>query len=44
MKDVQLFTSKVTMEPDTHNPKNKPLMIMTIKNSAWELVETFTPK
>jgi branched-chain amino acid transport system substrate-binding protein len=44
MKDVQLFTSKVTMEPDTHNPHNKPLLIMTIKNSQWELTETFQPK
>lgn len=44
MKDVQLFTSKVTMEPDTHNPHNKPLLIMSIKNSQWELVETFSPK
>ncbi len=44
MKDVQLFTSKVTMEPDTHNPHNKPLLIMTIKNSQWELTETFQPQ
>jgi len=44
MKDVPLFTSTVTMEPDTHNPHNKPLLIMTIKNGKWELVETFTPK
>jgi branched-chain amino acid transport system substrate-binding protein len=44
MQDVQLFTSKVTMEPDTHNPHNKPLLIMSIKNSQWELVETFSPK
>jgi branched-chain amino acid transport system substrate-binding protein len=44
MKDVQLFTSKVTMEPDTHNPNNKPLLIMQVKNSQWSLVETFTPK
>jgi len=44
MTDVQLFTSVVTMEPDTHNPHNKPLLIMSIKNSQWELVETFTPK
>ncbi len=44
MKDVQLFTSKVTMEADTHNPHNKPLLIMSIKNSKWELVETFSPK
>jgi branched-chain amino acid transport system substrate-binding protein len=44
MKDVQLFTSKVTMEPDTHNPHNKPLLIMSIVDSNWSLVETFTPK
>jgi branched-chain amino acid transport system substrate-binding protein len=44
MQDVQLFTSKVTMEPDTHNPHNKPLLIMTIKDSKWVLSETFTPK
>ena len=44
MKDVQLFTSKVTMEPDTHNPHNKPLLIMTIKDSKWELTETFQPQ
>jgi branched-chain amino acid transport system substrate-binding protein len=44
MTDVPLFTSNVTMEPDTHNPHNKPLLIMTIKNSQWELAETFVPK
>jgi branched-chain amino acid transport system substrate-binding protein len=44
MTDVQLFTSKVTMEPDTHNPHNKPLLIMTIKDSKWVLTETFQPK
>jgi branched-chain amino acid transport system substrate-binding protein len=44
MKDVQLFTSKVTMEPDTHNPHNKPILIMKIANSKWEIQETFQPK
>jgi branched-chain amino acid transport system substrate-binding protein len=44
MQDIQLFTSKVSMEPDTHNPHNKPLLIMAIKNSEWELVETFQPQ
>jgi branched-chain amino acid transport system substrate-binding protein len=44
MKDVQLFTSVVSMEPDTHNPHNKPLLIMTIKNGNWELLETFQPE
>ncbi len=44
MKDVQLFTSKVTMEPETHNPYKKPLLIMRVTNGQWELVETFQPK
>jgi branched-chain amino acid transport system substrate-binding protein len=44
MKDVQLFTSVVSMEPDTHNPHNKPLLIMTIKDGNWSLVETFQPE
>jgi branched-chain amino acid transport system substrate-binding protein len=43
MKDNPLFTSKVTMEPDTHNPHNKPLLIMRIHDSKWEQVETFQP-
>jgi branched-chain amino acid transport system substrate-binding protein len=43
MKDVQLFTSKVTMEPDTHNPHNKPILIMKIVDSAWSIVKTFVP-
>ena len=43
MQDVQLFTSKVTMEKDTHNPHNKPLLIMQIKDSKWNLLETFDP-
>ncbi len=43
MKDVQVFTSKMTMEPDTHNPHNKPILIMTIKDSKWEIVKTFIP-
>lgn len=44
MKDIQLFTSVVSMEPDTHNPHNKPLLIMTIQNGNWELLETFQPE
>jgi branched-chain amino acid transport system substrate-binding protein len=43
LKDAQLFTSKVTMEPDTHNPHNKPILIMQIVNSQWKIIKTFTP-
>lgn len=41
--DVQLFTSKVTMEKDTHNPHNKPILLEQIKDSKWNLLETFDP-
>ncbi len=43
MKDVQLFTSKVTIEPETHNPHNKPILVMQIKDSKWNLVKTYSP-
>lgn len=43
MKDVQLFTSKVTMESDTHNPHNKPILMVMIKDGKWEIVKTYTP-
>jgi branched-chain amino acid transport system substrate-binding protein len=43
MKDVQVFTSKLTMEPDTHNPHNKPVIIMQVKDSKWNIVKTYEP-
>jgi branched-chain amino acid transport system substrate-binding protein len=44
MKDVQVFTSKCTVEKDTHNPHNKPLVILQIKDSKWKVLETFKPE
>ena len=44
MKDVPLFTSKVTMEKDTHNPHNKPILIVQVRDSKWKLAEKFEPK
>ncbi len=43
MKDVQAFTSKLTIEPKTHNPHNKPVVIMQIKDSKWTIVKTYQP-
>ena len=43
MKDVQAFTSKLTMEPDTHNPHNKPVVLMQITNSEWKIIKTYAP-
>jgi len=43
MKDVQVFTSKLTYEPNTHNPHNKPVIIMAIRGSKWNISKTYTP-
>ena len=44
MKDVPVFTSSLTYEPKTHNPHNKPIVVMTIKNSKWQTVKTYKPE
>jgi branched-chain amino acid transport system substrate-binding protein len=44
MKDVPVFTSKLTMEPTTHNPHNKPVVIMQIKDGKWNIVKTYEPQ
>ncbi len=44
MCDVPVFTSSLTMEPDTHNPHNKPVVILQIQNSQWVNVKTYEPR
>ena len=34
MKDVPVFTSKMTVEPETHNPHNKPVIISEFGGGA----------
>ena len=43
MTEVQVFTSKLTIEPDTHNPHNKPVVILQIKDGAWKIEKTYEP-
>jgi branched-chain amino acid transport system substrate-binding protein len=43
MKDVPVFTSNLTIEPDTHNPHNKPVIIMSITDSKWKIEKTYAP-
>jgi branched-chain amino acid transport system substrate-binding protein len=40
---VQLFTSRVTMEKDTHNPHDKPILLEQVRRGRWALLETFDP-
>lgn len=44
MRDVPVFTSRLTMEPDTHNPHNKPVVILQVRGSKWEIVKTYAPE
>lgn len=43
MKDVPGFTSNWNMEKDTHNPHNKPIIVMEIKDGNWQIVKTYEP-
>ncbi len=44
MKDVQVFTSKLTIEPDTHNPHNKPISMLGIQGGKWVILKVYEPK
>jgi len=41
MKDVPVFTGHLTMDPATHNPFNRPMLIVTIKDGQWRTFKTF---
>ncbi len=44
MKDVQVLTGKLTMDPKTHNPIDKPAVIETVKNGEFTFYESFAGK
>lgn len=44
MTDVPLFTFTMTMEPDTHNPHNKPVSILTIEDGEYQFYKEYTPE
>lgn len=41
MKDVQVLTGKLTIDPGTHNPLNKPAVIETIKDGKFAFHSRF---
>lgn len=41
MKDVQVLTGKLTIDPATHNPQNKPAVIETIKDGKFQFHSRF---
>lgn len=43
-KDLQVFTCKFTMDKTNHNPLNKPVVLMKIAGSKFQVVESYAPK
>ncbi len=37
--DAPVLTGKMTIDPKTHNPLNKPCVIMTVENSSFKFVD-----
>jgi len=44
LKDAQVFTSKLTIEKDTHNPHNKPILIIKISGKKFNIFKTYQPQ
>ena len=42
LKDVPVLTGKLTMDPITHNPVNKPCVVETVKGGQIKFVKTIT--
>jgi branched-chain amino acid transport system substrate-binding protein len=44
-KDLPVFTAaKFTFEKDTHNPHNKPVLLIQIKDGKFKILESYAPK
>jgi branched-chain amino acid transport system substrate-binding protein len=41
LRDVQVLTGKLTMDPITHNPVNKPCVVETVKAGQIRYLKTF---
>lgn len=41
--NVQLFTEPITIEPDTHNPHNKSVTILQVKDRKYSVHKTYKP-
>jgi branched-chain amino acid transport system substrate-binding protein len=42
-KDLQVITSKLTIDPATHDPLGKPVIINTVRDGKIEFVKKFIP-
>jgi branched-chain amino acid transport system substrate-binding protein len=41
LRDVPVLTGKLTIDPITHNPINKPCVVETVKNGQIKYYKTF---
>ena len=42
-KNLQVFTCKFTVDKTNHNPLNKPVVLMQIKGSKFNVLESYAP-
>ena len=43
-KDLKVLTGILTIDPETHNPLNKPAVIQQVKDGDFIYVETYVTK
>lgn len=41
MRNVAVFTGKLTMDPKTHNPRGIPVQVVAIRDGKWVTVKTY---
>lgn len=42
--DAPCFTENITMDPATHNPLNKSITLLTVKDGAYSVYKTYKPE
>ncbi len=43
-KSVKGFTSNLTIDPANHNPINKPVLMIQVKDGQFKILESYAPK
>ncbi len=43
-KDAPCFTESITIDPATHNPLNKSITVLTVKDGAYTVYKTYKPQ
>ncbi len=43
-KDAPCFTEAITIDPETHNPLNKSITVLTVEDGAYSVYKTYKPE